>query len=745
MSARAWPEAARRSTTLGWLDDAAASALGAAGEVLTIEAGEALFRAGDALARIYVVGEGRVRAGGALAGPGDALGAEALVASPARATAVAEGRAVVAAVPVAPFERAAARAGLAGDRALAALGRAARRGLLGTFGVLAELPPSELDALVDHAATRVAARGEVLHREGEVAAELAFVAAGLVELVTERGGAVRVHGLARRGELVGDEALHGAAHATSAIAAGPTTVVTISAGVARRLAERHPDLAARARATLEEAAVAVRGPVEAAARLDARHPFRDALRVLEARSLLAIDQEACARCGHCVSACAERHDGVPRLSRRGEPVVARATFGGDEPPRARALLFPGACHHCDEPACLADCPTGAIGIGAGGEVAIRDALCTGCGACARACAWGTIRLAPRPGGAARPSEDARERAVKCDLCASDPVGPACVAACPVGAIARLDPAQALLDVGTLVRRARPAIAAVPPQPPARAIVLGGAIGGAALAIGAAVARARGAIAPGHGVGLAAGVLAATACAGLLAYAVPKRASRWLGARAPALVPLRVHATAHVALGAILVGAALAHAPWPPPLHASSGSALLVALAATSAIGALAATASRIAPRALARVERRALLPEDFGAAEGELVARLERVASGRSAVVKALFASVLGPYARTPLGPMALLASGRTPDAEARALRAAIRARLASGAAVPRDDDPRLEGLDELVTLVVDLRALRAARALGAAMRALGPSHIVTFTIVAALLLVHAAGLGGSR
>jgi Fe-S-cluster-containing hydrogenase component 2 len=35
--------------------------------------------------------------------------------------------------------------------------------------------------------------------------------------------------------------------------------------------------------------------------------------------------------------------------------------------------------------------------------------------------------------------DSRKRAVKCDMCANLPAGPACVRACPTGAAARLSP------------------------------------------------------------------------------------------------------------------------------------------------------------------------------------------------------------------------------------------------------------------------------------------------------------------
>jgi len=117
---------------------------------------------------------------------------------------------------------------------------------------------------------------------------------------------------------------------------------------------------------------------------------------------------------------------------------------------------------------MSDCPPGSIQRHPDGEIYIDD-TCIGCGNCAAYCSYGVIQMTElqelrRPGllrsilfGAkASPRRKAHSAAslshdiaVKCDLCrdlkpraAGAPV--ACVAACPTGAIARIEP-LALLD------------------------------------------------------------------------------------------------------------------------------------------------------------------------------------------------------------------------------------------------------------------------------------------------------------
>jgi Fe-S-cluster-containing hydrogenase component 2 len=91
--------------------------------------------------------------------------------------------------------------------------------------------------------------------------------------------------------------------------------------------------------------------------------------------------------------------------------------------------MPAICHHCDPAPCIMACvpqamhrasENGAV-TNVGGK-----ADCIACSMCVMACPFGVIARAPEPGG--------RLMALKCDLCPGREV-PACVAACPTGALA----------------------------------------------------------------------------------------------------------------------------------------------------------------------------------------------------------------------------------------------------------------------------------------------------------------------
>ncbi len=165
------------------------------------------------------------------------------------------------------------------------------------------------------------------------------------------------------------------------------------------------------------------------------------------REILVIDQERCTACSNCIDACERRH-GNSRLQLRGIQV--------------ENYMFPTACRHCEDPACLLCSVSGIVRLPSG-EIKIVPENCIGCGSCAERCPYGNISMHPveKPARGVLVSlldflatGSLRERAleavdpkaarvaVKCDLCAeySDY---ACVTACPVGAAFRIDPGEAL--------------------------------------------------------------------------------------------------------------------------------------------------------------------------------------------------------------------------------------------------------------------------------------------------------------
>ena len=91
------------------------------------------------------------------------------------------------------------------------------------------------------------------------------------------------------------------------------------------------------------------------------------------------------------------------------------------------LIRKDGCMHCDDPGCLKACPApGAIVKYTNGIVDFISENCIGCGNCITGCPFDVPRISQKD-----------NKAYKCSLC-SDRVGvglePACVKACPTGAI-----------------------------------------------------------------------------------------------------------------------------------------------------------------------------------------------------------------------------------------------------------------------------------------------------------------------
>jgi CRP-like cAMP-binding protein/Fe-S-cluster-containing hydrogenase component 2 len=167
--------------------------------------------------------------------------------------------------------------------------------------------------------------------------------------------------------------------------------------------------------------------------------------IAKGREVLVIDQNLCTGCGNCIDACERRH-GTSRLQLRGLQV--------------EHYMFPAACRHCADPACLLCSVNGIVRLPSG-EIQIVEDNCIGCGACAERCPYGNINMhavkqkkrgfwpgmleflarGSSPEAAVEALDPKIERvAVKCDLCAGH-ADYACVTACPVGANFRVDPSR----------------------------------------------------------------------------------------------------------------------------------------------------------------------------------------------------------------------------------------------------------------------------------------------------------------
>lgn len=151
-------------------------------------------------------------------------------------------------------------------------------------------------------------------------------------------------------------------------------------------------------------------------------------RFMNATQAMVIDLDKCVRCDDCVRACSSTHDDNPRFKRHGK------TYNN--------WMVTNACMHCVDPVCMIGCPTGAIHrSSAEGQVIINDKTCIGCGTCANSCPYDNISLVEIADENGDPIYDPDSqkpilKATKCDLCHTNPGGPACVAACPHDALFR---------------------------------------------------------------------------------------------------------------------------------------------------------------------------------------------------------------------------------------------------------------------------------------------------------------------
>lgn len=164
------------------------------------------------------------------------------------------------------------------------------------------------------------------------------------------------------------------------------------------------------------------------------------------------DALCCTGCEDCIDACCARRD-IPRsLACRTVTSYVGGAWEESADGTSTTMLFAYflslSCNECDNPLCMADCPTSALGKDPlTGIVSVKAAHCSGCGTCAEACPYHAPKLDARTG-----------RVVLCDACGSPLSGakPACVEACPEHALA-------FGDIDHL-RARHGSLACVPPLP-----------------------------------------------------------------------------------------------------------------------------------------------------------------------------------------------------------------------------------------------------------------------------------------
>jgi formate dehydrogenase iron-sulfur subunit len=134
------------------------------------------------------------------------------------------------------------------------------------------------------------------------------------------------------------------------------------------------------------------------------------------------DMGKCIGCKCCVVACNEQNGNPASINWRRVGELE----GGFYPDATRAFLSMG-CNHCLEPTCLAGCPVDAYSKDpVTGIVSHSADACIGCQYCTWNCSYGVPQYNPERGVVG-----------KCDMChgrLSLGQAPACVSACPEGAI-----------------------------------------------------------------------------------------------------------------------------------------------------------------------------------------------------------------------------------------------------------------------------------------------------------------------
>jgi Fe-S-cluster-containing dehydrogenase component len=159
---------------------------------------------------------------------------------------------------------------------------------------------------------------------------------------------------------------------------------------------------------------------------------------------LVIDLDTCVGCQACVTSCKEWNAGgysAPLSDYDPHGADPHGTWlnrvhtyevEAENPASSRTVHFPRSCLHCETPACVTVCPTGASYKRAeDGIVLVDPDLCIGCKLCSWACPYG-----------AREYDYGHGVMKKCTLCVDriynetfEPEDriPACVRACPTGA------------------------------------------------------------------------------------------------------------------------------------------------------------------------------------------------------------------------------------------------------------------------------------------------------------------------
>ena len=142
--------------------------------------------------------------------------------------------------------------------------------------------------------------------------------------------------------------------------------------------------------------------------------------------LFEFDEKKCSACGACANACMDQNDTAISTGQKPYRKVYQYESGRDH------VFMSIACLHCPDAPCVTACPAGCIYKDRDSGLTRYDTTyCIGCHSCAMACPYGAPTFRPRP------DAPNREKMEKCHGCLERihaGLAPACVHACPTGAL-----------------------------------------------------------------------------------------------------------------------------------------------------------------------------------------------------------------------------------------------------------------------------------------------------------------------
>lgn len=109
-----------------------------------------------------------------------------------------------------------------------------------------------------------------------------------------------------------------------------------------------------------------------------------------AKYTMVIDTKKCFGCQTCAIACKVSNN-LPKNTLWNRIITTGSDnfdCGGGTYPNVDMKFMPVACQHCEDPACVGACPTGASVQNDDGVVTVNPEACIGCKSCMNACPYG---------------------------------------------------------------------------------------------------------------------------------------------------------------------------------------------------------------------------------------------------------------------------------------------------------------------------------------------------------------------